>query len=73
VDPAPISRFVAERRLKPVPTGSPALGIAAYALAEVLNAPKLRDIRKSIQELARENQNALRLECCSNTVAKRFN
>jgi hypothetical protein len=39
-----------------VPTGSPALGIAAYASAEVLNAPKLRDIPKSIQELARENQ-----------------
>jgi hypothetical protein len=37
-------------------TGLPTCGIAAYAASELLNAPKLRDIPKSVKELARENR-----------------
>ena len=37
-------------------TGSPSMGIAAYASTEILNAPKLRDIPKSIQKLADESR-----------------
>jgi len=37
-------------------TGYPTWGIAAYAASELLNAPKLREIPKSIVELARESK-----------------
>jgi hypothetical protein len=37
-------------------TGNAALGITAYAASEILNAPKLREIPKSVKDLAQQDR-----------------